>query len=119
MMLRGWALAAQGRTEEGIEQVLQSIDAYQATGAAMGRPWHLSFLAEAYRKVGWAKEWWTMLTEVLVTVEKTRERWYEVDLYRLKGELTLAQSDVESPASRVQAGQKSKVKNVHPSTSNS
>jgi predicted ATPase len=35
-------------------------------------------------------------------VSKTGERWYEAELYRLRGELTLAQSSVQSPGSSVQ-----------------
>ena len=34
----------------------------------------------------------TMLTEALTVVDKTGERWYEPELYRLKGELLLQQS---------------------------
>jgi adenylate cyclase len=34
-------------------------------------------------------------------VDKTGERYYEAELYRLKGELTLQQSDVQSLESRV------------------
>ena len=42
-----------------------------------------------------------MLVEALAQVEKTGERWYEAELYRLKGQLTL-QSQVESHKSKVE-----------------
>jgi predicted ATPase len=42
------------------------------------------------------------LTEALAVVSKTGERWYEAELYRLRGELTLAQSSVQSLGSSVQ-----------------
>ena len=32
MMLRGWALAAQGQAEEGIPQMRQGLAAWRATG---------------------------------------------------------------------------------------
>jgi hypothetical protein len=38
-------------------------------------------------------------------VHNTGERWYEAELYRLRGELTLAQSNVQRLASRVQTKQ--------------
>ena len=38
----------------------------------------------------------TVLAEALAVVDKTGERFYEAELYRLKGELTLAQSSVQS-----------------------
>ena len=37
-----------------------------------------------------------MLSEALEVVERTGERMYEAELYRLKGELTLARSKVQS-----------------------
>ena len=52
-----------------------------------------------------------MLAEALALVDKTGERFYEAELYRLKGELTLQkQSGVRGPTSKVQANQKSKGK---------
>ena len=48
-------------------------------------------LAEAYEKVGQVEEGLTLLAEALVTIDRTGERYYEAELYRLKGELLLAQ----------------------------
>ena len=53
-------------------------------------------VAEAYRKVGQTAEGLTALAEALATTNKTGERWYEAELYRVKGELTLQQWKVES-----------------------
>ena len=52
---------------------------------------YLALLAEAYGKVGRAEEGLTALAEALALVDKTGERYYEAELYRLKGELLLAQ----------------------------
>jgi len=41
----------------------------------------------------------SVLAEALAIVNKTGERFYEAELYRLKGELTLAQSSVQGLAS--------------------
>jgi predicted ATPase len=102
LILRGWALAAQGQEEEGIAQIRQGLTAYRAIGAELWRPYCLALLAEAYRNVGQTEEGFAALADALTQVEKTGERWYEAELYRLKGELTLAQSSVQSLASRVQ-----------------
>jgi len=59
-------------------------------------------LAEAYGKAGQAEEGLSVLAEALAVVDKTRERSDEAELYRLRGELTLAQSRVQSSVSRVQ-----------------
>src|SRR6266436_1960768 len=86
-MLRGWALAAQGQAEEGIAQIRQGLTTYQATGAELICPYWLALLAEAYGKGGQAEEGLAVLAEALAAVEKTGERWWEAELYRLKGEL--------------------------------
>ena len=52
-------------------------------------------------KWGEAGQGLATLVEALAQVEQTGERWYEAELYRLKGELTLAQSSVQSLASSV------------------
>jgi predicted ATPase len=95
-MLRGWALAKQGRREEGIEQMGQGLAASQATGRRLTRPYDLALLAEAYGKAGQVEKGLNALTEALAQVHKTEERMYEAELYRLKGELTLQKLSVAS-----------------------
>jgi predicted ATPase len=90
-VLRGWALAEQGQSAEGIAQMGQGIAAWRATGAELQRPYYLALLAEAYGKAGQAEEGLSVLAEALTAVHKTGERQYEAELYRLKGELLLKQ----------------------------
>jgi predicted ATPase len=92
MPLRGWALAASGQGEEGITQIHQGLAAYQARGATVNRPYYLSLLAEASTKVGQTAERLGALAEVLATVAKSRVRWWEAELCRLRGELLLQQT---------------------------
>jgi predicted ATPase len=96
-ILRGWALGGQGRGDEGIAQMREGLAAYQATGAELGRPSFLVLLAEVYGKRGQVEEGLTVLAEALAIVHKTGERFYEAELYRLKGEFLLALS-VENQA---------------------
>ncbi|HEV8717293.1 MAG TPA: hypothetical protein VGX03_31295 [Candidatus Binatia bacterium] len=88
-VLRGWVLAEQGQGEEGIAQIRKGMAAWQAAGLELRRPYFLALLAEAHGKVGQAKERLTMLSEALAAVDRTGERMYEAELYRLKGTLTL------------------------------
>jgi predicted ATPase len=90
-ILRGWALAEQGQAEEGITQMRQGLAAWQATGAKNFRLHFLASLADTHRKVGQADEGLTLLAEALATVKETEERYWEAELYRLHGELLLAQ----------------------------
>src|SRR5262249_53828785 len=100
MILRGRALAEQGQGEVGIAQMHQGLAAWQAMGGGFARPWFLALLAEAYGKWGKVEEGLSVLTEALGQVDRTGERYYEAELYRLKGELSL-QSTVHSPQSEV------------------
>jgi predicted ATPase len=86
---RGWALAMQGQEEEGIKQIQQGLAAGRATGMELWRPYHLVLLVEAYGKTGQVEEGFTALAEALGLVNKTGERMYEAELYRLKGTLAL------------------------------
>src|SRR6185503_7551394 len=98
-ILRGWTLAEQERREEGIAQLHQGIAACRATGAEHTRSYHLALLTEACREGGQAEEGLSVVAEALAMVDKTGERFYEPELYRLRGELTLKQSAVRSSES--------------------
>jgi len=112
-ILRGWATAEQGQGEEGITPIRQGLAAFQATGAGVVRPYFLALLAEAYGKVGQGEKGLSVLAEALTAVEKTGERFYEAELYRLKGELSLQSRQVEdkSQTSHGQVEGKSEVTN--------
>jgi predicted ATPase len=90
--LRGWALAERQQGMAGIAQIHEGLAALRATGAELLRPYVLALLAEAYRKAGQAEEGLRVLDEALMTVRDTEERWWEAELYRLKGELLLRQA---------------------------
>jgi predicted ATPase len=91
-ILRGWALAAQGQREEGIAQIHQGLAAFRTTGGELNRTYYLALLAEVYGQGGQVDEGLRALTEALAGVQSGRERWWEAELYRLKGETLLAQA---------------------------
>ena len=91
-MMRGRALVQQGQLEEGLAQFRQGWKEQQATGSRLNRPYHLAFLAETYGKMGQTTEGLALVTEALAVIQTTQEAWWEAELYRLKGELTLQQS---------------------------
>ena len=91
-IVRGWALAKQGREEEGMVQMCKGLAAYQVTGGALWRPYGLSLLAEVYGQVGQAEEGLRVLAEGLVGAHNSGQRSDEAELYRLKGERLLKQA---------------------------
>jgi len=89
----GWALAEQGRVEEGIAQTRRGIESHRAV--ASGNPGPLSMfvlLAEMYGKAGRTQEGLDILAEALVRVRSGGERYCEAEIHRLKGELLLLES---------------------------
>jgi predicted ATPase len=59
-------------------------------------------LAGVYGERGQREEGLSVLAEAVAVVDRTGERFYEAELYRLKGELTLQGSRVQRLASSVQ-----------------
>jgi predicted ATPase len=92
-MLHGAALVAQGQISEGKSQINQGLANYRATGATLGSSYFLALLADAYRTAGQVEEGLAVLAEALSVVDKSGERFYEAELYRLKGELLLMQAE--------------------------
>jgi predicted ATPase/class 3 adenylate cyclase len=88
-VIRGWALSAQGQAGEGMAQIRQGIAAIRATDTEIARSQDLGLLADAQCRAGKAEEGLATLAEALAFVEQTEERYYEAELYRLTGELTL------------------------------
>jgi predicted ATPase len=99
---RGWPLAEQGQAEAGIAQIRRGLAAYRATGGEVHARTHsLVALAEVCLKVGRTEEGLSALAEAVDFMNSHEERWLEAELYRLKGELTLEQSKVQGPKSKV------------------
>src|SRR5262249_29444486 len=88
-ILRGWALAEQESHHEGIAQIRDGLAACRATGAVLFRPMYLAFLADSCRKAEQTEEGLRVLEEAFAAGEKTGERFFEAELCRLKGALTL------------------------------
>jgi predicted ATPase len=99
-ILHGWALAKQGRTEEGIVEIRQGIAAYQATGAGLEVPHWQELLADACIKAGHTEDSSTLLDHTLAELARRRAEWagasrvlggcWEAEIYRLKGEALAA-----------------------------
>ena len=81
-------------------QLRQGLDAYRATGAKLWEPHWLALLAEAYGKTGQIQEGLVLLSEALTLINNTGEQYYAAELYRLKGELLLAQATGNGQRSR-------------------
>jgi predicted ATPase len=92
MIARGWALSEQGRLEEAIAQMREGLAALQVTGTELVRPHFLGLLAEALGRAHQPEEGLRALEEALSLAQRGGERFYEAELYRLKGEMLLIQA---------------------------
>ena len=106
--LQGWALVeraaqsgAREQREAGLVQLREGLAALRATGAELWVPLFLGALAQGYAQGGQAEEGLRVIAEALAMVEKNEERWNEAELYRIKGELTLAKQMPEVTESEV------------------
>jgi predicted ATPase len=86
---RGMAQVEEGQVEEGIARMQQGIAAYRATGTEFHRPQVLALLVEVYKDACQFDIGLRVVSEALILVEETGERFYEAELHRLKGELLL------------------------------
>jgi predicted ATPase len=92
----GWALVRQGEGEKGAAEMHQALAALRALRVEIGLPTYLAWLAEAYQRGERIEEGLLTLDEALDVVHQNEERWYEAELYRLKGTLTLQKLSVVS-----------------------
>jgi predicted ATPase len=89
--VKGGALIAQGRYEEGIAEMRRGISAFHASRATPPA-WTLSFLAAGLGKIGRREEGLRMLEDGFASVAKTGEQRSSPSLHRVKGELLLVQN---------------------------
>jgi predicted ATPase len=93
LIMRGWAIAVQEHSPEGLVQIRQGLDMYRATGATYQQPHFLTLLAEASGLLGQPDGGLAALDEALTLMEQTGERYYEAELHRQRGELLLMRTD--------------------------
>jgi predicted ATPase len=89
MFQRGCALALTGRLSEAVQMMNSGVMAWRATGATCWTPLHLSFLADAYARLGQIDDAWRCLREAMAATEASKETWCDADIHRLAGDITL------------------------------
>jgi predicted ATPase len=102
-ILQGWRVAVRGASEEGITKIRRGIEVLQTMAGlrCLRLPYYRALLAEACGCNGRIAEALEMLADAFDEVEKTGERWWEVELHRLRGELlrsTVMNRDDEAEA---------------------
>ena len=96
----GWALAQLGQMQAGCEQMRQGLQAWRATGAQQTVTYQLALLAEGYAKSDRVAEGLQAVAEGIALAEQHAEHYYLAELYRLQGELLLAQAADDDAAAQ-------------------
>jgi tetratricopeptide (TPR) repeat protein len=97
-ILHGHALAMQGRLEEGIAEMREGGAVMRMIGMDMGAPEWLTDLAEALMKAGKFEEALAYIAEALAIVNGAEHRYWESEIYRVKGELLLQSAASDHPS---------------------
>jgi hypothetical protein len=85
-ILRGWVHSALGHTVEGISGIEHGIENYQAHGSAIVTvPLWLALKAEALHLADRTSEALEVIREAEAFGERSEERWWHAELYRLRG----------------------------------
>jgi tetratricopeptide (TPR) repeat protein len=93
LIMRGWCLAALGRSDEGIPLLTAGLAGLDELGFLAYRPMELTRLGDACRMAGQWQVALGHLAEAQRRAEETEERWYQVETHRLTGDVLLAMGD--------------------------
>lgn len=85
--IAGWAAVVDGQHASGIAGIRAGLGAAQATGTKQLEVYFFGVLADACRIAGCTSEGLAAVHSGLETAYSTKERFYEAELLRLKGEL--------------------------------
>ena len=104
VFMQGWSLCQQGQVTAGVAHMRTGQDDALATGHKASRTMYYALLGEAYGRIGQLEEASRMLAEALDAVDEGGQRYYEAEVYRLKGELHLLEPhpDIERAEARFQ-----------------
>jgi class 3 adenylate cyclase/predicted ATPase len=97
LLHRGGVLAGTGNASEAVQTITSGLAAFRSTGATVNVPITLLNLAKAYAQLGKFDEALGCISEATAAVERTKERWFEAEVYRMAGEIAL-QSPVRDAA---------------------
>jgi class 3 adenylate cyclase/predicted ATPase len=86
---KGCVLALVGEASDSVQMINSGMTAWQSTGATVWVPLYLSYLAMAYAQLGQVDDASRCIGEAITTMETTKERWYEAEVYRVAGEIAL------------------------------
>ncbi|MEZ4711136.1 MAG: AAA family ATPase [Caldilineaceae bacterium] len=98
MVFRGWELAHRGQLMEGIALTQKGVDSFRSVGHTVLQTHRLAMLVEMHMMADQFTEAQAVLEEAFSISAEKGERFWDADLYRLQGDLLLAQDAPETQA---------------------
>jgi class 3 adenylate cyclase/predicted ATPase len=89
MVLTGWALALTSKASDAAQMIISGLVSLRATGATVGIPLFVSWLAMAHAELYQFDNAWRCVDDAITAVETTKETWFEAEVYRMAGEVSL------------------------------
>src|SRR5262249_20895214 len=89
MIMRGAAQVRRGHFDDGVKQIQHGVEVFRKSGSVVTVPHHLAILAHALLSVDRIEEGLSAIEEGLRLAGTNLDRYYEPELWRLRGELLL------------------------------
>jgi len=89
MMGQGSILTSTGKPSDAVQKIVAGMSGWRSTGATLFVPLYLSYLAKAHGELRQFDDAWRCIGEAITVMETTKERWFEVEVHRIAGEITL------------------------------
>jgi predicted ATPase len=86
---RGVLIGETGRAFDGAQLITSGLTALRSTGATVETPWYLAHLANIYAKLDRFDDAWRYMSEAMMAIETTKERWFEAEANRIAGQIAL------------------------------
>ena len=94
VILNGWSMARSDNASEGaIEKILQGISSWRSTGAEVFCSFWYALLGDLYLCAGMRDEAGDAISQGFAFANKNNERYFEAELFRLRGELVMDSGD--------------------------
>jgi predicted ATPase len=89
MVRKGELFYLTGKASDAVHMITSASAASRSMGTTIYMATWLSYLARAYTELGKFEDAWRGIGEAMTAVETTKEKWCEVEVHRVAGEIAL------------------------------
>ena len=96
MFERAWLSALAGEVSGTVDMMTSALKALQSTGTTLWMPRSKTLLAFAHVHAEEIENAWRCIDDAITAVETTKERWFEAEVYRMAGEITVLEPEPDA-----------------------